>query len=184
MTFDVDVELLRRDVQDALELQAYQRIMESLISVQREDYDEDGNRVNAVQDRAFVTEVEAQDPNVSENEIAFKSDSSMIKFKRDKTVLVSKSGNGKAKPRKAKVSRSSRATQNLSFSIDRLECDSDDMAHHCHSDLDYDEPDPYFEYNKCNQFEYVEKKLQGKLEEFIPIDLNDNDFMLQSRHKI
>jgi hypothetical protein len=58
MTFDVDVELLRRDVQDALELQAYQRIMESLISVQREDFDEFGNRITAIQDRAFVTEVE------------------------------------------------------------------------------------------------------------------------------
>ncbi|MFN9904604.1 MAG: hypothetical protein ACK56F_00585, partial [bacterium] len=63
-------------------------------------------------------------------------------------------------------------TQELSFVIDRLECDSDDMAHHCHSDLDYDEFDPYFEYNKCNQFEYIDKKLMGKLEEFVPIDLN------------
>lgn len=72
MTFDVDVELLRRDVQDALELQAYQRIMESLISVQREDFDEFGNRITAIQDRAFITEVEYQDPSVIENEVAFK----------------------------------------------------------------------------------------------------------------
>ena len=56
------------------------------------------------------------------------------------------------------------------------------MAHHCHSDLDYDERDPYFEYNKCNQFEYVEKKLQGKLEEFVPVNLNY--FMIKSKHKI
>jgi hypothetical protein len=33
MTFGVEVDLLRRDVQDALELQAYQRIIENLISI-------------------------------------------------------------------------------------------------------------------------------------------------------
>lgn len=101
-------------------------------------------------------------------------------------LQLNKSGTGLAKARqlKSKVSRSSRSTQNLSFSIDRLECDDDDMAHHCHSDLDYDERDPYFEYNKCNQFEYLEKKLQGKLEEFVPIDLNLQTDLIGSRHII
>jgi hypothetical protein len=66
--------------------------------------------------------------------------------------------------------------------IDRLDVDYDEMAHHCHSDLDYDEDDPYFEYNKCNQFEYIEKKLLGKLEEFVPVDLNQ--FMIMPKNKI
>jgi len=47
--------------------------------------------------------------------------------------------------------------------MNQLDEDSDDMAHHCHSDVDYDEPDPYFEYNRCNQVEYIEKKLLSKL---------------------
>jgi len=54
--------------------------------------------------------------------------------------------------------------------VQEIDYDSDEIKHHCHSDLDEDEVDPYFEYNRCNQFEYLEKKI-GQ-EKYIPINLN------------
>jgi hypothetical protein len=48
--------------------------------------------------------------------------------------------------------------------------DSDEIKHHCHSDVDAEELDPYYEYNKCNQFKFLEKRI-GQ-EKVIPITLN------------
>lgn len=39
-----------------------------------------------------------------------------------------------------------------------LEYDSDEIFHHGHSDIGEDDPDPFFEYNKCNTVTYLEKK--------------------------
>jgi hypothetical protein len=43
--------------------------------------------------------------------------------------------------------------------VKEVEYDSDEIKHHCHSDLDSTEEDPYFEYNKGNQYSFLEKKI-------------------------
>ena len=76
--------------------------------------------------------------------------------------------------------------QNMSMSRNLLkseiEYDSDEIKHHCHSDVDEDETDPYFEYNKCENFEFLEKKIYSKREVFIPINLNP--FLIKVSHKL
>ena len=48
-----------------------------------------------------------------------------------------------------------------------------EITHHCHSDLDMEEdPDPFYEYNKCNEMTLLEKKTQSKFETFNPIEIS------------
>ena len=42
--------------------------------------------------------------------------------------------------------------------------DSDELKHNCHSDLDeYADTDPMYEYDKCNKYSNLEKKVESRL---------------------
>ena len=41
--------------------------------------------------------------------------------------------------------------------VSELEYDSDEIRHHAHSDQDETDTDPFYEYNKCSAFTFLEK---------------------------
>lgn len=48
----------------------------------------------------------------------------------------------------------------------------DQLNVHVHSDAEEEEDDdPYYEYNKCNTYTFLEKKLQENFDKFEPVDL-------------
>lgn len=118
-----------------------------------------------MQDRAFQTEVQETELDY-DNSFAFKIDT-----QQDRRSKMSEHPSvKKAAPQQQiqpVILRNSMTNQSF---VHELEYDSDEIRHHCHSDLDEDEHDPYFEYNRCNQFEYLEKKIEQ--DKFIPISLN------------
>jgi len=51
--------------------------------------------------------------------------------------------------------------------------DLDQIAQHCHSDQEEkDDDDPYYEYNKCNTFTFLEKKLAENFEKFEKVEIS------------
>jgi len=57
--------------------------------------------------------------------------------------------------------------------IENDEYDSDELRVHCHSDLDLmEDPDPYFEYQKCHQVTQLENKIHSKFNQFEPISIS------------
>lgn len=51
--------------------------------------------------------------------------------------------------------------------------DSDELRHNCHSDAESNlDSDPNFEYNKCHQISFLEKKCESRLHKFYPLQIS------------
>ena len=46
------------------------------------------------------------------------------------------------------------------------------MSAHFNSDDENEDDDPYYEYNKCHTYTFLEKKLQESFEKFEPVELS------------
>ena len=52
--------------------------------------------------------------------------------------------------------------------------DSDELNHYCHSDADdFQDPDPFFEYNKCHMCSFLQKKVEDPIYIYEPVRISN-----------
>lgn len=83
------------------------------------------------------------------------------------------------------LSKAIRSTATKEFRVSEInqhndDYDSDELKHYCHSDADdFQDPDPFFEYNKCHMCSFLQKKVEDPIYIYEPVRIS-NTFGLPS----